>query len=70
MTTTTCSVPEVSCETCKNAIEGAVGQVAGVAAVEVDVPAKTVTVRHDDRVGPDQLVEVIEDQGYDVAGHR
>ncbi|MPZ83210.1 MAG: heavy metal transport/detoxification protein [Actinophytocola sp.] len=70
MTTTTFSVPEISCDTCKNAIEGAVGPVAGVETVQVDVSTKTVTVHHDDRAPIQRLVEVIEDQGYDVAGHR
>jgi copper ion binding protein len=70
MTKTTFSVPEISCDTCKNAIEDAVGPVAGVEAVHVDVPAKTVTVRHDDRAPVERLVEVVEDQGYDVAGQR
>lgn len=68
MTTTVFSVPEISCGTCKTAIENAVGPAAGVEAVEVDVAARTVTVRHDAPVA--ELVEVIEDQGYDVAGYR
>ena len=37
-------VPGMSCDHCKRAIEGEVAQVQGVASVEVDVEAKTVTV--------------------------
>lgn len=37
MTTTRFSVPAMSCETCKRAIETAVAPAAGVAAVDVDV---------------------------------
>jgi copper ion binding protein len=70
MTTTTFSVPEISCDTCKNAIEGAIGPVSGVQTVHVDVQTKTVTIRHDDRAPVERLVEVVEDQGYDVAGQR
>lgn len=70
MTTTMFSVPEISCETCKNAIESAVGPASGVDAVEVDVAGRTVTVHHDDRAPVAQLVELIEDQGYDVASHQ
>lgn len=70
MTITTFSVPEISCKTCKNAIETAVAPASGVDAVEVDVPAKTVTVRHDEHAPVERLVELIEDQGYDVAGQR
>ena len=40
----TLSVPGISCDHCKAAIEGEVGQVAGVERVEVSVPDKTVTV--------------------------
>ena len=46
-------------------------QAAGVAAVAVDVTAKTVTGRHDDEGAiVERLIELIEGQGYDVAGRR
>jgi copper chaperone len=71
MTTTTFSVPDISCDTCKNAIETAVGPASGVDTVEVDVQGKTVTVQHDEEDAPaHRLTELIEDQGYDVAGYR
>lgn len=70
MTTTIFSVPAISCDTCKQAIETAVAPAAGVATVEVDVPTKTVTVRHDKRSTVPSLITLIEDQGFDVAGHR
>jgi copper chaperone CopZ len=43
LTTTTLTLPEISSQTCKAAIEGIVAAIAGVATVDVDVPAKTVT---------------------------
>jgi copper chaperone len=61
----TYSVPGVSCEHCRHAIEGEVSQVAGVKAVTVDLEAKTVTVTG----GPldeDALVAAIDEAGYDV----
>lgn len=58
MTTTTFSVPAISCDTCKRAIESAVIPAAGVARVDVDVPAKTVTVRHDERATVSSLIAV------------
>ena len=61
----TLSVPEISCDHCKSTIESAVGDVAGVERVEVDVPAKTVTVDGGERAA---IVEAIEDAGYDVTG--
>lgn len=68
MTTTTFAVPGINCEHCKNAIEDAVAPAAGVAAVEVDVASRTATVEHDERAPVERLIELIEDQGYDVAG--
>ncbi|MEJ2886531.1 copper ion binding protein [Actinomycetospora aeridis] len=66
MASTTLSVPEIHCGHCKSAIEGAVGPLDGVQAVEVDVDARSVHVEHDDAVTVRALVDVIEDQGYDV----
>jgi copper chaperone len=66
MASTTLSVPEIHCGHCKSAIEGAVGPVEGVRSVEVDVDARSVRVEHDDAVTVRALVDVIEDQGYDV----
>jgi copper chaperone len=62
--TTTYSVPEISCGHCKSTIEGAVQGLGGVARVEVDIDAKTVTVDGGDR---DAILTAIEDAGYDVA---
>ena len=47
MTETTLSVPEITCDHCKNSIEGAVGALDGVASAEVNVEAKTVIVGFD-----------------------
>jgi len=57
------SVPEISCDHCKQSIEGAVGPVDGVEYVDVDVAAKTVAV-----VGgsSDAVIAAIEDVGFDV----
>ncbi|HET7566519.1 MAG TPA: heavy-metal-associated domain-containing protein [Gaiellaceae bacterium] len=65
MSTLTYSVPGVSCAHCKHAIESEVSQVAGVASVEVDVDAKTVTVTGD---APEQeILAAIDEAGYEVA---
>lgn len=47
MDTTTFSAPDISCGGCANAIKKALGGVAGIDRVDVDVDAKTVTVAHD-----------------------
>lgn len=60
----TITVPDISCDHCKAAIEGEVGQVPGVELVEVDVAAKTVRVEGD---ATDEAVRAaIEAAGYDV----
>ncbi|GLZ46676.1 copper chaperone CopZ [Actinomycetospora sp. NBRC 106375] len=66
MASTTLSVPEIHCGHCKSAIEGAVGPIDGVRTVEVDVDTRSVRVEHDDAMTVHALVDVIEDQGYDV----
>ena len=67
MTDITLSVPEISCDHCKNSIEGAVGELAGVDKVEVTIDARTVDVSFDSPADVDAVVAVIEGQGYEVA---
>ena len=65
MTTTILTLPGISSQMCKPAIEGIVAAIEGVAAVDVDVPAKTVTIIHRDDEA--RLVEAIEEEGFHVA---
>jgi copper chaperone len=60
----TYSVPGISCDHCKRAIEGEVSAVADVESVEVDVEARRVTV-----VGGDdaEIRAAIDEAGYEVA---
>ena len=67
MTETTLSVPDISCDHCKNSIEGAVGALDGVGTAEVNVEAKTVSVGFDAPASIESIIGAIEDQGYDVA---
>ncbi len=65
MSPITYSVPGVSCDHCKHAIEAEVAKVSGVSAMTVDVEAKTVRVDGD---APDDAVRTaIDEAGYDVA---
>jgi copper chaperone len=67
MATETLSVPEIHCDHCKTSIEGALRSIGGVEAATVDIPARTVTVTYDTAsVDRGDLVEVIEQQGYEV----
>ncbi len=65
-TTVTYSVPGVSCEHCRHAIEGEVSQVQGVETVEVDLDAKTVTVSGEP-LDEAAIVGAIDEAGYEVA---
>lgn len=60
------SVPDVSCDHCKNAIEGEVGGLTDVSQVDVDVEAKTVTV--DGTASDEEIHAAIAEAGYEVAG--
>jgi copper chaperone len=67
MVTETISVPEIHCDHCKTSIEEAVGAIDGVEGATVDISARTVTVTYDDAsVDHGDLVEAIEQQGYEV----
>ena len=67
MTTRTLSVPGISCDHCKMSIEQAVGELAGVDKVEVDISARTVDLSFDEAaVGLDQIIDAIEEVGYEV----
>ena len=65
MSTATYTVPDISCDHCKRAIEGEVSQVQGVASVEVNVQAKTVTVSGEP-LDEQAIVAAIDEAGYEV----
>jgi copper chaperone CopZ len=62
-------VPDISCEHCQHAIEGALRQEAGVASVRVDVPTKKVYLDYDPtKLTLDQVSAVLDDEGYAITG--
>jgi copper chaperone len=64
------AVPDISCESCKTAIEGALSPVAGVEAVDVDVAARVVDVVYDPAVGSGGIGAAVEDLGYEVVARE
>jgi copper ion binding protein len=60
----TYSVPGISCDHCKHAIEAEVGAVAGVSDVVVDVDARSVSVQGGDDAA---IRAAIDEAGYDIA---
>ena len=68
MESTTLVAPDISCEHCQHAIEGAVGKMEGVSSVKVDIPTKSVHISYDpQKVTLDKIEEVMDDEGYAVA---
>lgn len=61
-------VPDISCAHCERAITSALGDLAGVERVAVDIPAKQVRVAYDPaRVDLDDVTAVLAEEGYPVA---
>lgn len=68
MQNATVVAPDISCEHCQHAIEGALGKLDGVESVKVDIPTKTVHLKYDPRqVTLTRIEEVLDDIGYTVA---
>ena len=69
MTDVTISALGISCDTCKNAIEGALRPLPGVHAADVDIAAREVRVAYDGAaITRAALDSAIEEQGYEVGG--
>ncbi len=65
---TVLSVPDISCQHCVNAINGALKELPGVTMVDTDIPSKTVHLRYDpERVSMEKVEEALDDVGYTVA---
>ncbi|ALC81937.1 MULTISPECIES: copper chaperone CopZ [Bacillus] len=63
----TLSVQGMSCGHCVQSIEGSVGELTGVSAVNVSLDSGTVDVEFNpNEVTLDKIKETIDDQGYDV----
>lgn len=63
----TLNVTGMSCGHCVKAIEGSVGELAGVSNVKVHLESGTVDVEFSPTdVSLDKIKETIDDQGYDV----
>jgi copper ion binding protein len=60
--------PDISCEHCVNAIQGAVGALDGVESVSADANTKKVDVSFDpSRVSLATIEDVMSEEGYPVA---
>jgi copper chaperone len=66
MVTRSYSVPAISCDHCKQAIESEVDKLTNVDLVTVDVPTKT--VRIEGEASEEALRAAIAEAGYEVVG--
>lgn len=65
---TVLSVPDISCEHCVNAINGALGVLPGVESVTTDIPTKSVHLRYDpSQVSLEKVEAALDDVGYTIA---
>jgi copper chaperone len=65
------AVPEMNCDACRTAIEGALEGMPGVGSVSVDLERKLVAIEHDELRAPvARVAAAIEEQGYEVAGSQ
>ena len=68
MESTTIVAPDISCEHCQHAIEGALGELVGVNVVKVDIPTKSVHIDYDpQKITLAMIEEALDDTGYAVA---
>ena len=71
MTTHVFSVPDISCDTCKNAIEGVLRALLGVRVATVDLGTATINVEFEGvTLTADELAAAIERRGYRVEAVR
>ncbi|PBB04817.1 MULTISPECIES: copper chaperone CopZ [Bacillaceae] len=64
----TLDVQGMTCGHCKMSVEGALNELDGVSAAEVNLKSGKVDVTFDEsKVNVDTLKEAVEDQGYDVS---
>lgn len=64
----TLSILDVSCEHCVKTINGALGSLPGVEAVNTDIPTKSVHFRYDpSQVSMQKIEAVLDDEGYTVS---
>lgn len=62
------TVPDISCSHCEATVKRALTPVPGVRSVNVDIPAKTVTVRYDETQGDvERFKAVLAEEDYPVA---
>jgi copper chaperone CopZ len=64
-------VPNISCEHCERTVNSTLKPLAGVQTVQIDIPARAVTVEYDENaVSLDAMSAALAEEDYPVAGSR
>jgi copper chaperone CopZ len=64
-------VPNISCEHCERTVRSTLEPLAGVQAVQVDIPARAVTVDYDEgTISPGEMSTALAEEDYPVAASR
>ncbi|CAN5502843.1 hypothetical protein BH23CHL2_BH23CHL2_23790 [soil metagenome] len=66
MTKRTYHVPEIHCDHCVAAINRELGQIDGIAEIDVDLDTKTVTVEVDEDVTDAEITAGLYEAGFDI----
>jgi copper chaperone len=66
MIATTYSVPGIHCINCVNTIKRELSELAGVRAIEADLPSKKVTVMYEDPATPEKIENLLEEINFPV----
>lgn len=66
-TQTELKVPDITCGGCANSIKKALGNVQQVSEVDVNINTKVVTVKHDESLTRNEIVEVLDRAGFPAA---
>ncbi len=66
-TQTELKVPDITCGGCANSIKKALGDVQQVNEVDVNINTKVVTVKHDENLTRNEIIEVLDRAGFPVA---
>lgn len=57
---------DIHCDSCANSIKNTVGNLDGVASVDVSIPSQTATINFAEPATEAQIRETMEDAGFDV----
>lgn len=64
---TTLHAPDIECDGCANSIKRALGRIEGVHSVDVDVPAKNVSINYEAPADSNAIVTALDRAGFPVA---